>query len=295
MHHRTISIRVLAAVAAAVGLAMAVGTPSMSAQTPGAEVSTCSPSATPIQPPAPPSDTQLQQWQTQFAQGISQSLNVPLATVQQDLSGLASSVTAQQPVSVQDPLATAASQLNVSLTTLLSAVQSADQTLLCAQGLPSSGSGNAVFFTAGGGGPQLVDPGTFYTAVAQNLGQGLTGQQVQAAFAASAPSLPDPSKLITDLQNQFNQFATSLGVSTDALKTALQSIGASGGCLPPNTFGGFRVVTKRAGGPPPPSIGDLGPIIIPFAGGTPPRLPGNPGDPLGLGLAPCGISARPDA
>ncbi|HTE86426.1 MAG TPA: hypothetical protein VK821_17030, partial [Dehalococcoidia bacterium] len=215
-------------------------------------------------------------------------------------------------------------QLDVSVDSLLSAVQAADQTLPCPQGpggaAPGPSGGNAIFIGTGGsgaggpgpidtglgqevsaafyrgsgaGGPGPIDTTAFFGAVAKSLGQGFTGQQVQSAFASAAPPLPDPSTLTTDLQNQLNSLATVLGVSADTLKSALKSLASSGGCLPPNTLGGFRLAKQIAGGGAPrPSGAGVGPIIIPFAGSTPPRLPGNPGDPLGLGLTPCGINLR---
>jgi hypothetical protein len=115
---------------------------------------------------------------------------------------------------------------------------------------------------------------------------------VQSAFAAAAPPLPDPNQIVAQLQNQLDTLASGLGVGPDTLKSALKSMTSSGGCLPPNLLGGFRLAREPDGMPSQMPPG--GPIIIPLADAKPPAgLPGNPGDPLGLGLAPCGFPPMP--
>jgi hypothetical protein len=269
-------------------VATATGGSTASAQTAGTYLSACSPSSYSPLPPQIPSDAEIQQWQTQFVQGLAQALNIPSSTVQQAFTGM-SRAAPLPPVQFQDPLETAASQLHVSLDSLRSAVQSADQTVLCAQ---APGGGGNAFFIGYAGGPSPVNPSAFFAAVAQNLGGGLTGPQVQAAFATSAPSLPDPSQFTAQMQSQLDAFGAALGVSTDALRSALKSLASSGGCLPPNVLGGFRLATKQDGQLPQPPPG--GPIIIPLADTKPPAgMPGDPADPLGLGLAPCGFKPLP--
>jgi hypothetical protein len=279
--------RVLSIGLALAALSVAFGGVSASAQTPNAYLSACSTPAS--APPAPtmPSDAQIQQLQAQFAQGLAQSLSVSPSAVQQALSGLNTQAT-QPPVQFTDPLQGAASQLNVSFDSLRTAVQSADQSMLCAQ-TPSTG-GNAFFLGSVAGGRIPVDPAAFFAAVAQNLGGGLSGPQVQSAFASTSPALPDAGQMTAQLQSQLDTLASALGVSIDSLKSALKSLGSSGSCLPPNTLGGFRIVTRQAGSPPP-QILDGGPIIIPLGDARPSAgLPGNAADPLGLGIAPCGFT-----
>jgi hypothetical protein len=281
--------RILSTGAALAAITVAVGGTSASAQTPDAYLSACSPSASALPAPTMPSEAEIQQMQSQFAQGLAQSLNVSTSAIQQALVSLNAQVT-QPPVQFTDPLQGTASQLNVSLDSLRTAVQSADQSTLCEQ-TPSAG-GNA-FFIGNVGGRSPVDPATFFAAVAQNLGGGLTASQVQSAFAANSPQLPSAGQMTAQLQSQLDTFASALGVSSDSLKTALKSLGSSGTCLPPNTLGGFRLVTRQAGTPPP-QMPDGGPIIIPLADSHPQAgAAGNPMDPLGLGIMPCGFTQAP--
>jgi len=239
--------------------------------------------------PAPPDPKQL-------AQQLATALNLPLATVQQALATESSQMAPALLPPPADPIAGAATQLGVSEQQLMTAVQSADQSLgpvFSATG--GAGGGNAVFAAAGGpsgGGPVFfqsggqggsgpsgapgapafaigcgtpaggpnIDPTTFFADVAQQLGPGFAGSQVQAAFEASAPTPPDPGTVQSLLQKQMSSLAAALGVTDDALTSALSSIGYPNGCLP--LFVGGNVSVKPPF--PPPGSGNSGPIFIPL-------------------------------
>jgi len=234
---------------------------------------------------------------TQLAQQLAIALNLQPSTVQQALSteGAALSATLPQPT---DPLAGAAAQLGVSEQKLMVAVQSADAALGPNLGAGAPG-GNAVVNVTGGGaggsgnGPVLlpsgeqgggsgavaiafgcsspagsptggpsVNPATFFADVAQQLGSTFTGPQVQAAFQGSAPTPPAPGAIQSVVQQQASSLATALGVTPDALTSALSSIGYPNGCLPVVPSGNVSIK--------PPSLPGSGPLFIPLGapGGT---------------------------
>jgi hypothetical protein len=232
-------------------------------------------------------------------QQLATALNLPLATVQQALAAQETQASALVPAP-QDPMAGAATQLGVSEQQLVAAVQSADQAMGPAFALPGgppagpsggnqffvtgggAGAGGPVLFqgTAGagspagqggpvmisvacnnpGGGPQ-VDPSAFFADVAQQLGPAFTGSQVQAAFQASAPAPPDPSTMKSLMQQQSSSLAAALGVSVDALTSALSSIGYPAGCLP--LLAGNLSVKPPVS---PAGLGDGKPIFVPIGG-----------------------------
>ena len=86
---------------------------------------------------------------------------------------------------------------------------------------------------AGLGGSARPDPTTFFDIVARQLGQGITGQQVESAFVSTAPHPPDPTQIQALEQQRLSSFATALGVSVDTLTSALTSSGIPDGCCHP--------------------------------------------------------------
>jgi hypothetical protein len=274
MRHLSRALSILAAVSAIAALTGSFEPTSASAQTPATVSQGCAAMAPP-RLPAPPSDAQVGQWQAQFAQALAQNLDLQLPVVQQAISSTSADLVDQaspsQAPPAADPITATASQLDVTFGSLLSAVQSTDQALFCA-GAP-------------------VSPDSFYAAVAQTLGQGLTAQQVESAFAATAPPPPDPSLIQAGLQNRLSALAAALGVSPDALTSALKAMAASGSCMPPNVLDGFRLPPNPAGMQQPPPTDGPAPLLIPLTGvvGAPPAPPSGPPDPLGVGMLPCGI------
>ena len=219
------------------------------AQTPPATDAAC---------PAPPSPDQIQQLQaqdqqaqTQFAQDLAQALGLPLATVQQALNAPAADAPLQMQVPLPnpppDPIAAAAAQLGVTADQLKAAVQAADKTLPFAAQTADGSSCLTVSGPPAGG--ANVDTTAFYSAVAQSLGQNLTGQQVESAFVSTLPTPPDPAQIQSVLQQRLGDLATALGVSTDALTAAFKSMATSGACLPPGAFGGDVQIHSGVSGP----------------------------------------------
>lgn len=230
---------------------------------------------------------------TQLAQQLATALNLPLATVQQALASLSSQPFPGAPLPpFQDPISAAAAQLGVPREQLRSAVQAADQAIepgFALQGSPAASSAG-LYFTGGptagtgpSGGPLFVaigcagpiggdhpDPTTFFADVAQQLGPGFSGQQVESAFVSTAPLPPDPSRLQAFQQQRLSGLASALGVSVSALTAAFGSMGYPNGCLPPGIGG----ISFSKSVPPPIGAGsDSGPIFIPLPGPKPPPLP----------------------
>jgi hypothetical protein len=290
--------RTLIAAFALAALAAMPAVSQVSAQT-GQPASSPPAAACPLSPGGPPPSSLPNP--TQLPQKLASALNLPLATVQQALTTLGSQSNQLLPPP-QDPIAGAASQLGVSEQQLVAAVQSADQSvggpMLSTTGGPNQG--NVVFGTTGGpggagAGPVLIggpgddsdgggqvmiasacadggaatrpDPAAFFADVAQQLGSNFTAAQVQSAFQASAPTPPDPATMKSMLQQQTSSLAAALGVSAQALTSALTSAGFPSGCLP--LFGEHLKPQSL-----PPGADNGKPIFIPLGGG-----PGGPGGP----------------
>jgi hypothetical protein len=212
--------------------------------------------ATPCPPPPTISAEQLQQAQQRFAQQLAQALGKPesavesaLVQLQQRLPKPPAGAQAQTVRVGPDPavLAAVATQLGVTLQELADAMTAAGPPL---PGCPSSpGQGGAVAVK--------VDATQLFDRIAQQLGHGLTGTQVQAAFervkstgavtfhaqagasVSFAPSGPD---------DPLATLATALEVTTDQLKAALQAIATSSGCPAPPPGDGTGTAGAQGGG-----------------------------------------------
>jgi hypothetical protein len=188
---------------------------------------------------------QLQQAQQRFAQQLAQALGKPesdveqaLAQFQQSLPKPPAGAPAQSVRVGPDPttLAAVAAQLGVTPQELADAMTAVGPPLPACP--PSPGQGGAVTVK--------IDATQLFERIAQQLGHGLTGAQVQAAFervkptgavayhaqagasVAFAPGGPD---------DPLATLATALGVTPDQLKAALQSIATSSGCPAPPPSG----------------------------------------------------------
>lgn len=229
---------------------------SCSTADPPSDPPSCQPpaGALPKPPVAPPDPMQL-------AQQLATALNLPLSTVQQALAAQSS----QQPFNLlpppTDPISAAATALGVTRQQLMSAVQAADQAI----GVPTPTTGGTtvgIIACAGPNGSGRPDPTAFFADVAQQLGQGFTGQQVESAFVSTAPQPPDPSQVQAFQQQRLSNLAAALGVSVPALTTALSSAGIPSGCLPTLGVGGLGLSMRVQ--PPAGIDSGTGPIFIPL-------------------------------
>jgi hypothetical protein len=198
-------------------------------------------------------------------------LNLPLATVQKALATPA--INLPKP---SDPIAGAATALGVTEQQLTSAVQAADQAI---------GVGGAT----GSVTCSQPDPTTFFAGVARQLGSAFTGQQVQSAFASSAPKPPDMGQIQGLVQQQLSNLAAALGVSVSALTAALSSSGIPNGCLP--ITGG--VVGAGNAQPPTGGAPGSGSIVIPVASTGSPSGSNGGGDALFVTARASGSSGQP--
>ena len=72
------------------------------------------------------------------------------------------------------------------------------------------------------------DASAFFNAIAQQLGRGITGEQVRDALRAAAPAggaRPDRAQIQARAEERLQRLAALLGVSVDQLRAALQQIG----------------------------------------------------------------------
>ena len=81
-----------------------------------------------------------------------------------------------------------------------------------------------------GQGPRMERPDrtTFFNAVAQQLGRGITGERVRDALQSSRPgggARPDRAQMQARAEEHLQRFAALLGVPVDQLRAALQQIG----------------------------------------------------------------------
>lgn len=121
-------------------------------------------------------------------------------------------------------LAPAATQLGVTPQQLADALRAAAQSQF-----GSRGSGQP-----GQGGPRIgqrLDKSAFFNAVAQQLGGGVTGEQVRDALRALRPTggqRPSREQIEQRWNQHLQELATALGVTVDQLRAALQSIWPQG-------------------------------------------------------------------
>ncbi len=87
----------------------------------------------------------------------------------------------------------------------------------------------------GQGGPRMgqrPDMSALFNAIAQQLGGGITGQQVQDALRSLRPvggQRPGREQIQQRMDEHLRELAAALGVTVDQLRTALQSIAPQGG------------------------------------------------------------------
>jgi hypothetical protein len=207
-------------------------------------------------PPAPPAEL-MQQADQRFAQQLAQALGKPEVEVEQALTRFQQSLpkpalpsgSLQTHVVAPDPttLAPVAAKLGVTPQELAGAMAAA------APPLPECP-------TAGQPGPVTVklDPTQLFAQIAQHLGHGITGEQVQAAFESARPRLATSFRMQSGAvttgfgpggnDDPLTTLATALDVTPEQLKTALQSIATSSGCQPPSSATGSAMPgTQNAG------------------------------------------------
>ncbi len=194
----------------------------------------------PCPPPQAPSAEQLKQAQQQFAQQLAQALGKPEAEVEQALTAFQADLPKPLPGGPQagvmgpDPatLAPIAAKLGVTAQALAAAMTAAAPQL---PACPPAGVSGQV--------KVKVDAAQMFAQVAQQLGNGITGEQVQAAFQSSGPITVSASRTQSGaavgfapggLNDPLAKLAAALNVTPEQLKAALQTIAGSSGCpLPP--------------------------------------------------------------
>lgn len=191
------------------------------------------PSAAPSASPHP-GQGMAGQNRTDFAQRLATALNIPLERVQQALD----QVKAQRPAHDQrlrpfdvTVLGPAAQSLGVTAQQLADAITAARQSMM-----PDHQPGQRQPGERHPADGQHPDRTAFYAAIAQNLGNGITAQQVQAALETLRPNKanrPTPEQMQQRMNEHTTQLAQALGVSVDQLRAAMQSIGGG-----PGPFGG---------------------------------------------------------
>jgi hypothetical protein len=125
-------------------------------------------------------------------------------------------------------LAPAAQQLGVTPQELADAMRAAFQARAGNRGPGGSGQ-------SGQGGPRMgqrPDLSAMFDDIAQQLGGGITGQQVQDALRSLRPmggQRPTREQIEQRMEEHLRELAAALNVSVDELRTALQSIVPQGG------------------------------------------------------------------
>jgi hypothetical protein len=213
----------MAALFAVTGAA-AVATAAMAFQASG-EGTGVTQQATPtyqVQPCATPSPAQLAVARTQFVDALAEALGKSPADVDKALHQVGMLTDKSEPgpgdpprtmvIDVSDMLGAlqpAATQLGVTPQELADALKQTKPVLACG---------------AGGAPPSKS---ALFDAVAERLGHGTTGAQVEAALALVKPqkAQTDVGDLATGADPKLQALADALGVSLDSLKHALETVG----------------------------------------------------------------------
>lgn len=190
-----------------------------------AQTATPTPAQTQEQQPGQPGQRG-QQMQAQLAARLAQALNIPQARVEAALQSVGGPG-GQRNAAGSTMLTGAAQALGVTPQQLQAAMETAMQQARQnrPQGQPGQGQGQGQSGQGQGQGQrtqgQRPDRTAFYAAIAQALGGGKTAQQVQTALENNRPTR---EQMQAARDQHLAQLAQALGVTTDQLKTALQSI-----------------------------------------------------------------------
>jgi hypothetical protein len=220
-------VRGKAAVAAAAGALVLTG---------GVLVSGVVPGIVSAQTPAPTSPTEQEQAppgmrrhdHAEFVNRLAQALGKTPDEVTRALQQVHDAHHGQRPQGGPSAalLAPAAQQLGVTPQQLSDAIRTVFQARAGARGPGQPGPGQ------GGRMGQRPDMSAFFNAIAQQLGGGITGQQVQDAMRSLRPmggQRPTREQIQQRMDQHLSELATALNVTVDQLRAALQSIAPQGG------------------------------------------------------------------
>lgn len=182
-----------------------------------------------------------------FAQRLAQALGIPQARVEDALRQQRDQHRAEAEARRTQHHAQAASTLGVTPQQLTDAITAARQSVFGSTqpgGRSGQGQGQSGQSGQGQPPPRMGGPGmgrpnsdAFHQAVAQNLGRGITAEQVRDALRHDRTGVarPDRTQIEQRMNERLQQLAALLGVTPEQLRTALQSIGADRG--PGRPFG----------------------------------------------------------
>jgi hypothetical protein len=170
---------------------------------------------------------------TEFINRLAQALGKTPDEVTQALQQVHEAHRGQRPSGGQGGLAAAAlapaaQQLGVTPQQLADAMRAAFQARAGNRGPGGAGQ-------SGQGGPRMgqrPDLSAMFDAIAQQLGGGITGQQVQDALRSLRlmdGQRPAREQIQQRMEEHLRELAAALNVSVDELRTALQSIAPQGG------------------------------------------------------------------
>lgn len=167
--------------------------------------------------------------QGDFAQRLAQALGIPQSRVEDALRRQREQHRAEGEARRTQHLAVAAAKLGVTAQQLQDAITAARQSVFGSM-QPGQGSQGQRPPRMGGPGMGRPNPDAFYQAIAQNLGRGITAQQVRDALQKDRTGMtrPDRTQIEQRMNEHLQELARLLGVTPEQLRTALQSVGGPG-------------------------------------------------------------------